>query len=590
MIGLPDPDQLGLPDPGRGARRMSFWCCLLEGEHNGLLLGLALATALLWAIGRHPKDAAFAAKFGGRILELCWLFLPLVPLLGFCLATDGAGSWRPEPPHKLESWVAYWWDLLLRRAQRSGPVLVKLGQWAATRPDLIPKEWCTELGRLHDTTEPHLLDFTHRVLADAFSHEWFKSLLIEPEPIGSGCIAQVYIGHLLGDAAGAAPPAPEKPGGPPAKPAAPAPGGCLSGLRLLLPSSGWPLRRGEQPAPQGPRPGRTLKVAVKVVHPQVRRAVDVDLRVLEYIAAFSVYLGLESLGVPLMLRQFAAFLEAQTDLRTEASNIRRLGQCFSARDGPVVVPEVYEGWVSRDAIVMSFEEGEPLNTLLEGPDGDPSGQLEQARMEAWKSMVDAFWAMVFNFRFVHGDLHPGNIVWRMRKGGRVQLAMLDCGLVIDLGGQAGEDLTRMVKAFLSRPAEEVAEMLIELSERVGGRPEDVWNPDGFVRGIAELIRRGLDTRFALSKLNAGALMGQSLILGRRHRVRFDARFVNLMVAMCVVQGVAMRLNADGDLLNRMRPYVFSAAVGNLVSGSLRSRAGGEGSRTVFRTGGGKAHG
>ena len=37
---------------------------------------------------------------------------------------------------------------------------------------------------------------------------------------------------------------------------------------------------------------------------------DDNLRVLEYIAAFSVYLGLESLGVPLMLRQFAAFLEA----------------------------------------------------------------------------------------------------------------------------------------------------------------------------------------------------------------------------------------------------------------------------------------
>ena len=29
--------------------------------------------------------------------------------------------------------------------------------------------------------------------------------------------------------------------------------------------------------------------------------------------------------------------------------------------------------------------------------------------------------------------------------------------------------------------------------------------------------------------------GRSLLLGRRHRVRFDARFVNLMVAMTVLQ-------------------------------------------------------
>merc|ERR1711966_646421 len=164
----------------------------------------------------------------------------------------------------------------------------------------------------------------------------------------------------------------------------------------------------------------------------------------------------------------------------------------------------------------------------------------------------------------------------------VQLVMLDCGLVIDLDGQAGEDLTNMVRAFLTRPAEEVAEMLIVLSERVGGRPEDVWNPDGFVRGIAELIRRGLDCRFTLSKLNAGALMGQSLILGRRHRVRFDARFVNLMVAMCVVQCVAMRLNGDGDILNRMRPYVFSAAVGGLTGLQTRVPPVAAECRTILR--------
>merc|ERR1711972_327072 len=107
--------------------------------------------------------------------------------------------------------------------------------------------------------------------------------------------------------------------------------------------------------------------------------------------------------------------------------------------------------------------------------------------------------------------------------------------------------------------EDVAHLLIKLGERVGGREEDVIDPDGFVVGIAELIRTGKQSGFKLSKLNAGELMGRSMLLGRRHRVRFDARFVNLMVAMVVLQGVAMQLKGDGDILTPMRPYVLGAA-------------------------------
>ncbi|CAE7355188.1 unnamed protein product [Symbiodinium sp. CCMP2592] len=147
----------------------------------------------------------------------------------------------------------------------------------------------------------------------------------------------------------------------------------------------------------------------------------------------------------------------------------------------------------------------------------------------------------------------------------VQLVLLDCGLVIDLSGQAGEDLSAMLKAFLTKSEEDVARLLISLSERVGGKPEDVVQPEVFVNGIASLIRSGKGVGFRLSKLNAGSLMGQSLLLGRKHGVRFDARFVNLMVAMIVVQGVSLRLNGDGDIMSRMRPFLFGAAVSHLTS-------------------------
>jgi len=494
---------------------------------------LCLVTAVV-----KPAGCRFALNLFGRAVELGWLYLPLFPLLAAAVIADLTAVRISSAGRHANSWRSSWQDLALRKVQRSGPVFVKLGQWAATRPDLISESICAILARLHDSTEPHALSYTHEALANAFPEKrWFKDLLIEPTPIGSGCIAQVYVGFLADLV-------------PTPKPSTNAPA-CSSGLLSFCTpksSSRSTANRTSQ---------HMLKVAVKVVHPQVRRAVKIDLEVLKLIAWCCDVLRLDHLGASLALRQFAAFLQAQSDLTIEAENLVKFKTCFPSREGVVVIPTVYPPWVSRDVLVMSFEEGRPISSLFDAADPE----LEKAKLSAWRTIVDNFWAMVFTHQFIHGDMHPGNILWRCRDGSdSVQLVLLDCGLVINLRGEAGEDLRVMVKAFLTKSEEEVAQLLIRLSERVGGDPASVRDPDGFIRGIAHLIRTGKGVRFTLSRLNAGALMGQSLLLGRRHRVRFDARFVNLMVAMVVLQGVAMRLNADGDFLTRMHPYVLGAAM------------------------------
>jgi len=303
---------------------------------------------------------------------------------------------------------------------------------------------------------------------------------------------------------------------------------------------------------------RAQQIAVKVIHPQVRRAVDLDLKFLQAAAWAVDRLGFEGLGVSLALRQFSEFIRIQADFTCEAKNLAKFREHFKDNSDNIVIPKVIDPWVTRDVVVMSFEDGEPLKTLMEARN-EVAG-MSKAKKEAWRQIVDAFWAMVFKHRLVHGDMHPGNVLWQIGENGCVKLVLIDCGLAVDLSGDAGADLSMMVKAFLTQSPEDVARKLMKLSERVGGRPEDVYDPEGFVKGIAALIVEANECAFKLSKLNAGALMGRSLFLGRKHRVRFDARFVNLMVAMMVLQGVAMSLNPDGDFLTRMHPFVLKAAV------------------------------
>eukprot|EP00929_Paragymnodinium_shiwhaense_P102726 TRINITY_DN6594_c0_g1_i2.p1 TRINITY_DN6594_c0_g1~~TRINITY_DN6594_c0_g1_i2.p1 ORF type:complete len:575 (-),score=87.52 TRINITY_DN6594_c0_g1_i2:90-1814(-) len=498
--------------------------------------------------------ALLAGRLIGRLVELACLFAPLPFLRLAALAADSVWPSRPSEGNRTggchdNSWASRWWAYALSNLQRSGPVFVKLGQWAATRPDLVPEAWCKELEMLHDSTTPHSFEHTNRVLNASFPepNKWSNSFLLEPSAKGSGCIAQVYVGMLQQEK-----PRDSHRGTPTCF--------VLRPWELFWPRQAHKCASSPSAA-LGPsacrrdKSFRAIKTAVKVVHPQVRRAVDLDLRFLQAAAWIADKLGFESLGVSLALRQFVKFLLSQSDFRVEAQNLKLFGENF--RDSEIIVPPVYDRWVARDVLLMGFQEGEPLTTLLDTEDP----KATPLKLDAWDQLVNCVWTMIFKHRFVHGDMHPGNILWRPTgKGSRVQLVLIDCGLAIDLRGDAGEDLSMMLRSLLIEEPEDVARLLMKLGERVGGRMEDVIDPEGFVNGIAGLIKEAKGCAFNLDKLNCGALMARSLFLGRYHRVRFDARFVNLMVAMMVLQGVSLRLYPEGDMMAKMRPYLLGAAV------------------------------
>merc|ERR1711862_402316 len=138
---------------------------------------------------------------------------------------------------------------------------------------------------------------------------------------------------------------------------------------------------------------------------------------------------------------------------------------MGSKDTAIVIPSSYTQWIHPDVVVISFQEGEPLTTLLEAAEN--TAVMKQAKLDAWTDLVDVFWAMVFKHRFVHGDLHPGNVLWKFDENGRVRLTFIDCGLAIDLRGDVGEDLSKMVKALLTESEEEVGRKLMELGVRVG---------------------------------------------------------------------------------------------------------------------------
>lgn len=92
-----------------------------------------------------------------------------------------------------ERWASRWLDGLLWVTETSGPTFIKLGQWASTRRDIFSRAFCDRFCRLHVHVRPHSWEHTMQCLRRAFGEHWRQLFLFDcTEPVGSGCIAQVY--------------------------------------------------------------------------------------------------------------------------------------------------------------------------------------------------------------------------------------------------------------------------------------------------------------------------------------------------------------------------------------------------------------
>ena len=280
-----------------------------------------------------------------------------------------------------------WWTVCVRACEHSGALLIKLAQWSSSRPDLFGEQVCSRFSHLQDNTTAHAWRHTEAALTREFGDDWPSRLRIDQDALlGSGCIAQVYKGELLGE------------------------------------------------------DGAWKPVAIKVLHPGVRQLIarDMDLlmgagRLLDRVPRLT---WLNPSG---MLFEFASLLLMQLDLNIEANNLESFRRHFPPESSAVSFPEPIRPYVTEDILVETFIEGEPF--LQWARRADPP-QATRARICA--DGVDAVIKMMFIDNFVHGDLHPGNIFVTPDE----KLAFLDAGIVVRYSADEHEHLIDVLTAFI----------------------------------------------------------------------------------------------------------------------------------------------
>ena len=95
-----------------------------------------------------------------RTIQLCLYFLPLV---------------ISGPIARYNKWfrIKIWYEMLVRVLERSGPIFVKMGQWASTRRDIFSDELCEALSLLQRYAKTHPWSHTQKTLEASLGPLWY---------------------------------------------------------------------------------------------------------------------------------------------------------------------------------------------------------------------------------------------------------------------------------------------------------------------------------------------------------------------------------------------------------------------------------
>ena len=288
-------------------------------------------------------------------------------------------------------------DRLAQAVVRLGPSYVKLGQFLATRPDVVGNDMAVDLALLQD--KMHTFPKAEAVAAiEASLGRRIEDLYATfGEPVAAASIAQVHAAEVVRD-------------------------------------------------------GKASRVAVKVIRPGVRHRFFQDLE--SYFLAARLqekYIPSSRRLRPVEVTQtLAQTTKVEMDMRLEAAAFSEIAE--NTKDDPGFrVPAVDWERTGRDVITMEWIDGVKMNDLT----GLAAAGHDLKTIAA--NLVQSFLRHTLRDGFFHADMHPGNLF--VEPDGTI--VAVDLGIAGRLGKKEPRFLAEILYGFIVRDYRRVAEVHFE---------------------------------------------------------------------------------------------------------------------------------
>lgn len=497
---------------------------------------------------------SFLTRLWKRVSFISRTLLRL-PVLGFI--------WTPLVVSYLFLPKSLWYAYFRRVLEWSGPVFVKFGQWASTRPDVFSDEFVDALQSLQSAVHSHAYSYTKELCERTFGTLGSHRLIVDEKLIGSGSMAQVHHGRVLDSN------------------------------------------------------GKYVDVAVKILHPNTPSRIETDLFIMRCGAALLKMMpGNEFLSLPETIEQFQSLIEQHTDLTGEAHNLDRFRNNFASWSN-LHFPSPVWAFVSDKILVETLENGIPLNEFLKlaapSDSSDPvvdtstnpppfynavsgvSTSLDPSHAGASQAVVSSppsrdaridahnqylarlgmrmFLKMMIDDNFIHSDLHPGNLIVNLKPQYRQQLAatkgnapltmddvlslppdamsltVIDTALVTELDERNRENFLSLFGAIVEGDGILAARLM-----RENARIEHVTDVAAYEKEMNDLVKQVPEMN--LKQTDIGQLLQKCLNIVRQHRVKIESDFASLVMSLIVVEGVGRKLEPQMSIVKESIPVLL----------------------------------
>ncbi|QGG96944.1 phosphotransferase [Actinomarinicola tropica] len=281
------------------------------------------------------------------------------------------------------------------------------------------------------------------------------------------------------------------------------------------------------------------EVVVKVRRPGVVAQVEEDLAILARLAVRAARRSelARRYDLPGLVAEFSSTLRAELDYLQEGRNAERFAANFGD-DPSVHIPAVR--WEATTSQVLTLER-------LRGVKVSDASALDAAgldRAELARSAATISLRMVFEHGFFHADPHPGNFF--VEPDGAIGL--IDFGMVGAVDEATRQRLTALLAGFAAGDGDALVDNVLSLG--VAGASVDRARLRGDLLALAtEQLNR------PLGDVSFGSLLGEILVVVRRHQLVLPADLALLIKTIAMSEGVGAQIDPSFRLAAVILPFL-----------------------------------
>lgn len=375
-----------------------------------------------------------------------------------------------------------------------GPTFIKLGQILSCRPDLIGDKMAEILANFQDKLPPSDFRQIKKTLTQAYGKNYQKIFLqFNKKPVASASIAQVHKAIILDE-------------------------------------------KGK----------KEIAVAVKILHPKIRKIFARDIATLEIIVKlirpFSYFFHKTFSDIALLLKETS---RNELDLLREAAAASKLKENLKNAKG-FIVPQVHWHISSESILVTDWIDGIPFSNKTQ------IAKTTFNKKTLAKNLVNSYFEQVYENGFFHADMHPGNL-FLTKKG---EIAVVDFGIIGIIDKQTRIAVAEILMSFLQEDYTKIAKIHIN----AGLIPANT-NIEDFALSC-RIIGKSIVGN-SIKDISLAKLLGNLLKMTKEYKMQTRPELLLLQKTLMLIEGVGLMLDEDLNMWDLARPWMKNWAKRNI---------------------------